>query len=41
MIISRLLLVTVRYVSDESCTENLNKHIMLNNLSSKIVPFMK
>jgi hypothetical protein len=41
MIISRSILLRMRNVSDKSCTENQNTHFMFNNVSPKIVPFMR
>jgi hypothetical protein len=41
MIISRSFLLKIRSVSDKSCREYQNKHWLLNNFLTKIVPFMK
>jgi len=41
MTISRSVLVRIRNVSDKCCTEDQNTHVMLHNISPKIVSFMK
>ena len=41
VITSRSVLVTVRNVSDKTCTENQNTHFVFSNIFSKIVPFMR
>jgi hypothetical protein len=40
-IISRLILLRMRNVSDKSCRENQNTHFMFSNVFPKIVPFMR
>ena len=39
--ISRSFLLTMRNVSDKSCTQNQNTHFMFNNNFPKVVPFMR
>jgi len=43
LLISCQIFRTMRNVSDKSCTENQNTHLMLNSfiLFPKIVPFMR
>ena len=41
LITSRSFLLRMRNISDKSCRENQNTHFMFNNVSSKIVPFMR
>jgi hypothetical protein len=41
MIISRSLLLRVRNVSDKSCRENQNTHLLLKNLFPKLVLFKR
>jgi len=41
MLISRLFLLRMRSVAYKSRTENQNTHIMFNNISPKIVPFVR
>jgi hypothetical protein len=40
-IISPSIILRMKNVSDTSCTENRNTHVMFNNFFSKIVPFMR
>jgi hypothetical protein len=40
-ITSRSVLLGIRNVSDKNFRESQNTHIMLNNVFSKIVPFMR
>ena len=41
VVLSRLFLLKMRNVSDESCRENQNTHFMFNSIFPKIVPFTK
>ena len=41
LIISRSVLLTMRNVSDKSCTENQNTHFVFSDFFAKIVPFMR
>jgi len=41
MIISRSVFLRIRRVSDKSCGENQNTHLIFNNVLSNIVPFMR
>jgi len=41
MVISRLILLRMRNVSDESCGENQNTHLIFKNVFPKIVPFIR
>jgi len=41
MIVSRWMLLRMWNDSDISCRENQNTHFMFNNISSKIMPFMR
>jgi len=40
-IISRSILLRIRNVLDESCTENQNTHFMFDDFFPKIIPFMR
>jgi len=40
-IISRPILLRMRNVSDKSCKENQNMHLMFNNVFTKIKPVMR
>ena len=41
LIISRLVLLRMRNISNKCCRENQNTHFMFNNSFSKIVAFMR
>jgi hypothetical protein len=41
LITSRRVLLRIKNISEKSCTENKNTHFVLNNVFSKIVPFMR
>jgi hypothetical protein len=41
MIISRSVLLVMKNISDKSCRENQNTHVMFRKCFTKIVPFMK
>jgi len=41
LIISRLVLLRIKNVSDKSCRETRNTHFMFNKVYSKIVSFMR
>ena len=40
-IISHSVLLKMKNVSDKSCRETRNTHFIFNDISSKIVPFMR
>jgi len=41
MIISRLILLRMRNISDKSCRENQNTHFVFSDFFPNIVPFMR
>jgi len=41
LIISHLIILRVRNVSDKICTENQHTHFMFDNLALILVPFMR